>query len=193
MNRDDFLSKLRKQLAHLPQEEIDSAVSYYAEYLDDAGAENDAAAIEKLGNPRQIASQIVAEYAVRDMQTAPSAKKGLATVWAVLLAVFASPIAVPVALALALVAFALVLVVFALLFSLAAVAVSFTVSGLACVLVGICVIAQNPTITLFYVGCGLFLLGAGVMLSLAVVNLSKKGFGGIASMISKYLPRRDAQ
>ena len=193
MSREDFLLKLRKCLKRLPQEEIDSAVSYYAEYLDDVGVENEATAIAALGNPYQIASQITAEYAVKDMQAAPSAKKGLATVWVVLLAVFASPIAVPIALALACVALALVIVIFSLILSLAAVAFSFVVSGIACFVVGVCVIVQSPATCLFYIGVGLFLLGAGVLCGLAVIKLSKKGFNGIANMISKCLPRRAAK
>jgi uncharacterized membrane protein len=192
MSREEFLSKLRKNLKRLPEEEIESALSYYAEYLDDAGVENEAAAIAQLGSPYKIASQITAEYAVKDMQTAPSAKKGLATVWIVLLAAFASPIAVPIAFALAMVALALVIVVFSLILSLAAVALSFVVAGLASFIAGFCVLVQNPAISLFYIGSGLFLLGAGVLLSLAVVKLSKKGFNGIATMISKCLPRRNA-
>lgn len=193
MNREEFLSKLRKYLKRLPPEEIDSALSYYAEYLDDVGPENEASEIAKLGNPYKIASQITADYAVRDMQTAPSAKKGLATVWVVLLAVFASPIAVPIALALACVAFALVITVFAVLFSLAAAALSIAVAGLACIVAGVCVIVQSPATCLFYLGMGLFLLGAGVLASLAVMKLSKIGFNGIANMISKCLPRRAAK
>lgn len=193
MNREEFLSKLRKCLKRLPPEEIDSALSYYAEYLDDVGPENEASEIAKLGNPYKIASQITADYAVRDMQAAPSAKKGLATVWVVLLAVFASPVAVPLALALACVAFAMVIVVFSLILALACVALSFVVAGLACVLVGIFTIVQSPATCLFYIGAGLFLLGAGVFASLAVIKLSKKGFNGIADMISKCLPRRAAK
>lgn len=193
MNREEFLSKLRKCLKRLPPEEIDSALSYYAEYLDDVGPENEASEIAKLGNPYKIASQITADYAVRDMQTAPSAKKGLATVWVVLLAVFASPIAVPIALALACVAFALVITVFAVLFSLAAAALSIAVAGLACIVAGVCVIVQSPATCLFYLGAGLFLLGVGALASLAVIKLSKNGFNGIANMISKCLPRRAAK
>lgn len=193
MNREEFLSKLRKCLKRLPPEEIDSALSYYAEYLDDVGPENEASAIAKLDSPYKIASQITADYAVRDMQAAPSAKKGLATVWVVLLAVFASPIAVPIALALACVAFALVITVFAVLFSLAAAALSIAVAGLACIVAGVCVIVQSPATCLFYLGMGLFLLGAGVLASLAVIKLSKIGFNGIANMISKCLPRRAAK
>lgn len=190
MSREEFLSKLRKYLKRLPQEEIENALSYYAEYLDDVGTEKEADAIASLGNPYKIASQITAEYAMKDMQAAPSAKKGLTTVWVVLLAVFASPIAIPIALAIACVVFALVLVVFSMILVLAAVSVSFVATGIVCFATGICLTVQNLAAALFYVGVGLFLLGAGVMFILLVINFSKKGFNGIANMISRFLPRR---
>jgi len=190
MSREEFLLKLRKYLKRLPQEEIYEAVRYYEEYLDDVGVENEESTIATLGNPYKIASQITAEYAVKDMEAAPSAKKVFSTIWVVLLAVFASPVAIPLVLAIFCVALALVLVVFSLLLSLAVVAFSFALSGIVCVLVGVCLIAQSIAATLFYLGSGLFLLGAGILLGLIMIDLSKKGFSGMTKMISKWLPRR---
>lgn len=190
MTKDEFLSKLRKGLKRLPPEEIENAMAYYEEYLEDAGEENQTDAVAALGSPNKIASQISAEYAVKDLKTDPSAKKGLAAVWMVLLAVFASPIAVPIAIAVACVAFAMVIVVFALIFSFAAVALSLTLAGIVCVIVGLILTVQNFPVALFYIGAGLVTLGLGVIFGLLVAKLSKKSFNGIVHMISKFLPRR---
>nr|WP_162990708.1 hypothetical protein [Maliibacterium massiliense] len=57
--------QLRNNLAALPQEELDSAVSYYCEYFDDNGPENEQRVLEELGDPAAIARQIVAEYHAR--------------------------------------------------------------------------------------------------------------------------------
>lgn len=49
LSREGFLSRLRQALRGMPQEEIDSAISYYEEYLDDAGAENEGQVLSQLG------------------------------------------------------------------------------------------------------------------------------------------------
>ena len=38
--KEAFLNNLRKKLSRLPQEEIDSALAYYEEYLEEAGDEH---------------------------------------------------------------------------------------------------------------------------------------------------------
>ena len=48
MNRAEYLAALRRALSVLPEEERASALSYYEEYFDDAGPENEAKAIEEL-------------------------------------------------------------------------------------------------------------------------------------------------
>ena len=59
MNRKEFLTALREKMQGLPDEEIIAALRYYEEYLDEA--ENEAEAIEGLGDPEQIAARILAD------------------------------------------------------------------------------------------------------------------------------------
>lgn len=66
MTKNDYLSDLRRKLARLPQSERDDAMSFYAEYFEDAG--DDAAAIETLGSPIRLAAQINAEYSARMLE-----------------------------------------------------------------------------------------------------------------------------
>ena len=46
MNRSEFIRILRKELARLPQDEIDAAVEYYEEYFDEAGPDKEAEIIK---------------------------------------------------------------------------------------------------------------------------------------------------
>jgi uncharacterized membrane protein len=192
MSRDEFLSRLRRMLKKLPQQDADDALEYYEEYLEDAGPENEAATIAAWGSPDRIASQILAEYAVKQMNTEPSAKKGLSTAWVVVLAIFASPIAIPVAAAIACIMLALVIVVAAVILSVGAVSVSLAASGALCVILGACLVFRGFSTAVFYLGAGLFCAGAGIALFPFVIWLSKKGFNGIAKLFSKFLPRRKA-
>ncbi len=59
MNRKEFLEKLEGLLSGLPESEREEALMYYNDYFDDAGPENEAAVIEKLGSPGQVAESIL--------------------------------------------------------------------------------------------------------------------------------------
>ena len=55
MTRTAFLAALEQLLAPLPEAERKDALSYYEDYLDAAGPENEARAIAELGNPEEVA------------------------------------------------------------------------------------------------------------------------------------------
>lgn len=191
MRKEEFLLQLRKMLKKLPPDEVNDALEYYEEYLDEAGPENEEAVIASLGSPGRVASQIMAQYAVKQMTIDPSVKKGLSTIWIVLLAIFASPIAIPIAVAIAAIIVSLVVAIFSVILALGAAAVSIAAGGIASIFVGFCLIIQSLPTALFYIGCGLFLGGAGVIASFYVGLLSKKAFNGIAKLFSKLLPGRN--
>lgn len=62
MNRVEFLAELEQRLSGIPEEERQSAIQYYADYLADAGEENEAEAIRELGSPEKAAESIKADY-----------------------------------------------------------------------------------------------------------------------------------
>lgn len=72
MNRADYMAALRRALSVLPEEERANALRYYEEYFDDAGPENEAKAIEELGEPAKVAAQILADY--RELTAVPHAQ-----------------------------------------------------------------------------------------------------------------------
>ena len=53
MNRVEFLAELEQRLSGIPEEERQAAIQYYADYLADAGEENEAEAIRELGARRK--------------------------------------------------------------------------------------------------------------------------------------------
>ena len=64
MTRTAFLAALEQLLAPLPEAERKDALSYYEDYLDAAGPENEARAIAELGSPEEVARKILDEQAV---------------------------------------------------------------------------------------------------------------------------------
>lgn len=80
MTRTEFLAALEALLAPLPESERADALSYYEDYLDAAGPEQEAKALAELGTPEEVARKILDEQApsVSPAPTAtekPAAKK----------------------------------------------------------------------------------------------------------------------
>ena len=55
-----FLRELRRFLADIPEEEREQALTYYEDYFEDAGPENEQKVIQELGSPIDVAKQIKA-------------------------------------------------------------------------------------------------------------------------------------
>ena len=72
MTRTAFLAALKQLLAPLPEAERKDALSYYEDYLDAAGPENEARAIAELGTPEEVAHKILEEQAPADPSAAPA-------------------------------------------------------------------------------------------------------------------------
>ena len=71
MTRTAFLAALEQLLASLPESERKDALSYYEDYLDAAGPENEARAIAELGSPEEVARKILDEQSPADSSAAP--------------------------------------------------------------------------------------------------------------------------
>ena len=194
ITRLDFFLRLREGLQKLPPEELETAVRYYTEYFDDAGAENEEKVLLELGDPMKIAQQITAEYLVRGIapeeptytsQEKPTGKKGLSAVWVAILAVFASPIALPIAIAIAVLAFSLVIVIASMLFAFYAVAVAFVLAGIFAVVMGFVSLAVDLLTGLCAIGTGLFFVGLGLITFLPLLQLTRVTFSEIARLIGR--------
>ena len=58
MNKNEYLDRLSRLLADISYEEHEEALSYYREYIEDAGAENEQRVIKELGTPEHLAQEI---------------------------------------------------------------------------------------------------------------------------------------
>ena len=72
MTRTAFLAALEQLLAPLPEAERKDALSYYEDYLDAAGPENEARAIAELGSPEEVARKILDEQSPQGTTAAPA-------------------------------------------------------------------------------------------------------------------------
>ena len=191
MNRHEFIDELKKKLRKLPYDEIKEAVDYYEGYFDDAGEENEQATLDELGSPSAVASQIIANFAVKEADSGEtSSKKSWRTTWLVILALFASPIAIPIALSVGIVALSLVITFSAVIISFFATGAALAIGGVVSIIAGFLVVFQSFASTMLYVGAGLVLMGVGAAIIIGTTILSKKCFRWLAKKVGGFILRR---
>lgn len=191
MNREEFISKLKLKLANLPKEEIENALNYYNEYFDEAGKENEFYVLKELGSSSKIASQIIANYTINDINKSPkSAKKGILSLKIALKALFASSIALPAVMCISILSF--IFIVLAVLVSICIIvtAVTALAVGAMSIVFGVALMLDIPT-AIFFIGIGISILGVGIILGAFFKIVSKVSFGWIAKFVSRTLLRRN--
>lgn len=158
MNKQEFLTALKKALSPLPQADLEERLSFYSEMIDDRMEEglSQEEAVASVGSIEEIATQILADYPL-GMQSGPS-KRQLKT-WEIILLVLGCPIWLSLGLAAAAVVFSLYISVWAVIISLWAV-----FGTLVC-----CTPVVIATAVPFFYGgntaAGLAALGAGILLA----------------------------
>lgn len=193
MTTNEYLAQLERRLRALPKNERSDAVDYYRGYFEDAG-EDGTAAIERLGSPAEVAAVIVAQYATGDTpKTEKLERRGLSIVWAVILAIFAAPIGLPIAAALVVVALSLLIVVLSVLFVLGASALGLTVGGVGGFVFGVIALFYDIPLALLTAGAALTMLGIGILFAKLTAVMATRGFRSIARFIGKAIMRKDKE
>jgi uncharacterized membrane protein len=197
MNRLDFMEQLQRRLAKLPDSDIQDALDYYNQYFDDAGAENEDSVIAELGSPAHVASQIIADFAIKEADLPveqKTAHRGLSTVWIVILSVFAAPIALPIALGFAVLVIALLFVILALVFTVGVTGAALMVGGIVFTAISFPLIIQSFPTAVFYFGMGLLTFGLGLPVLWGSFTLAKKCFNWLSRLVGNFiLNRRNAK
>ena len=194
MNRVEFMSQLERLLWDIPESDRQDAIAYYNDYFDEAGAENEAQVIQKLGSPGKVAATIKAdlhasgndrgEYTERGYydgqeemnQNPPASKEGNSqgtkqkrTIpWPliIVLLVFASPLLVGVGGGLLGGVLGIIFGAFGILLAVVICGVAFLVAGIVCLVVGIVRIFLSPVEGLITAGIGSLALAGGILLTL---------------------------
>lgn len=186
MNREKFILELKNRLSKLPKDELEAAIGYYEEYFDEAGPENELRVIQELGSPAVIAKQMMADFAIKNASDeAPSPKNGVWTIWVVLLAILASPIALPLAFACIMLVFAGIMVIGSLIFAGGVLVISLLGSGILVIGISFRILWIEPLTALFALGIALVLIGFGILAIILVYGLVGKLIPLIVKGISK--------
>lgn len=190
MNRDEYMNELRRRLNGLPNEELYNVLGYYTEYFDEAGIDREGEVIKELGAPASVASQILSDYAIKDMDiTSRTSRKGVSKIWFMILAVFAAPIALPLAAAALALIFAMIITVIALILAFAIVTVSLIIAGFATGFAGVAVMFQHVPTAIMFIGIGVIAIGLGIMFAMLVKVIATKGFKNVVKVANNLLNR----
>lgn len=188
MSKNEFLDRLAWLLADISPEERDAALTYYREYIEDAGAENEEAVLQELGSPEEIAAAIKEDPAYKasrqpltSIPTAYSQKKdSTPLIITIVLAVILSPIWIPV--------------LVTLLCTIAGILLGAIFGGIGCMLAGIglliaaivCMFKSTLLISFSLLGAafvvtaiGIILMLFGIWLCATVIPWCAKGTGNL--------------
>lgn len=192
-----YLEAVQAHLTEIPQEESGDLIAYYQEYF----IESDLTLEEikaQYGTPKQFATKLKLSYFLdqddhaQEEEKSIPAKSRLQLVWLIVLGLFASPLLVPLALAVLLLILALLIALLALLFSLYMLDVSLVFGGLFSLVSGLGVVFSSPSTTLVFSGLGLLLFGLGILISPFILFLTKWLYLRFLGMI-KWLGRKLTQ
>jgi len=180
MNRASFLKKLRGKLQRLPAHEIDAALAYYEEYFDEAGEENEQRVIQQLGSPSHVASQIMADYALKDLEAtstsnsnSTSTKKNMSAIWLIILAIISAPLSLPLLVVAIALIFSFGAVIFSVIIAIIATVLGIFFGGIAALISGFFILTQDWPTALLFMGVGFIVTGLGILLFPIVARLIK--------------------
>ncbi|MBQ4284358.1 MAG: DUF1700 domain-containing protein [Lachnospira sp.] len=169
MTKESYLKILRANLNNVPPYEADNIMQYYIEYFEEAGPANVDKVIAELGNPKQLAQRVTADYVIRDIESGNgnrTVKQKATNTWLLVLGIISSPI-------IALVAFVVAIVVLALIVSFFAVAVAFVVVAAVTFFAGVFTLFSSTGFGLLLIGLSLVFIALTIFMVLAAVGIIK--------------------
>ncbi len=163
MNKTQFLAALRKELAGLPQEDIEQSIDFYGEMIDDRVEEgaSEEEAVASLGSVREIAAGIIAETPLVKLVRARVKPQRRLRGGEIALLILGAPLWIPLLIAALAVIFAVYVSVFSIVISVGAVDVALFACGLGGILIAF---TYSGALIFFFIGAALVLLGCAIFL-----------------------------
>lgn len=191
MNKNDFLKRLEHSLKHIPKEDREDALIYYREYFEEMGVDDILDVTAEVGIPEAIAKDIIAnctEKHFEEQKERGGIRNNATAIWMIILALFASPIAIPIALTALLTLFAILLAVFSVIAAIVIAGVAFIGSGF--VILVSSIFALGFAQKLVCIGLGLGFAGIGLLLLVVMVLFGELCISGIVALFKAIFLRK---
>ena len=176
MTKNEFISRLRAEIAGLPKDELDERLAFYSEMIDDRMEEglSEEEAVGDIGSVEDIAAQIIAETPLVKIVKDKIKPKRRISAWEIVLIAVGFPVWLPLLIAAVAVILSLYVVVWSVMISLWAVFAAVALSAVACVALGVCLIVVGRVYNgLALLGVGIFCAGLSIFIFLGCKAATK--------------------
>ena len=174
MTRTEYIAKLTKYLRKLPQKDYEEALEYFMEYFEEAGPENEAQVIAELGTPKEAAHEVISRLLDEKIIEDKSSLRNKTTIlWIAILAVLASPVALPILLLFLAMIMTLLMIIFAVIVTALALTFTLLISGVYTFFTSFSLLNVSLASTLFGGGLGLLMFGGALLLLLISFEICK--------------------
>lgn len=174
MTRTEYIAKLTKYLRRLPQKDYEEALEYFMEYFEEAGPENEARVIAELGTPKEAAHEVISRLLEEKIVEDKSSLRNKTTIlWIAILAVLASPVALPILLFFLAMIVTLLMIIFAVIVTALALTFALLISGVYTFFTSFSLLSVSLASTLFGGGLGLLMFGGALLLLLISFEICK--------------------
>ena len=174
MTRTEYIAKLTKYLRKLPQKDYEEALEYFMEYFEEAGPENEAQVIAELGTAKEAAHEVISRLLDEKIIEEKSSLRNKTTIlWIAILAVLASPVALPILLFFLAMIMTLLMIIFAVIVTALALTFALLISGVYTFFTSFSLLNVSLASTLFGGGLGLLMFGGALLLLLISFEICK--------------------
>ena len=190
MTKKEYMKKLAYQLRRLPKKDYDKAMDYFEEYFEDAGTEHEQKAIQDLGTPEEAASALILDLAQENAAKPPKTmKRRFSALWIAILALFAAPIALPLALGILAVIGAVILGILAVVGGILISALAAVAGSILGIIGGIAIIPQTFGGGLITIGFSLMMIGCGILVTYFTILLARWLIVKLAGLLGRLVRR----
>ena len=190
MTRTEYIAKLTKYLRKLPQKDYEEALEYFMEYFEEAGPENEAQVIAELGTPKEAAHEVITRLLdEKIIEDKTSLRNKTTILWIAILAVLASPVALPILLLFLAMLMTLLMIIFAVIVTALALTFALLISGVYTFFTSFSLLSVSLASTLFGVGLGLLMFGGALLLLFASFEICKL-FVKLTTLLIKWLIKK---
>ena len=174
MTKTEYIAKLTKYLRKLPQKDYEEALEYFMEYFEEAGPENEAQVIAELGTPKEAAHEVISRLLDEKIIEDKSSLRNKTTIiWIAILAILASPVALPILLFFLAMIMTLLMIIFAVIVTALALTFTLLISGVYTFFTSFSLLNISLASTMFGGGLGLLMFGGALLLLLISFEICK--------------------
>lgn len=173
MTKEIYLETLRSLLKGKPEDEIEAAMVYCEEYIDEVKDMN--VVLKELGTPKQFAKNVSGPI-THDNKN----------LWVIILAILSAPLSIPLILALLAIIFTFVAVVFSMIL----VAITLALAAVSILVISLLHLNIDLYNALFIVSLSVMALGISLVLFSSMVRLIQRSLPWFNQTVNKVIKRK---